>query len=185
MKYVLTGAPCTGKTTIVNDFKKNGYQTVPEVASIFIEEELRKSNEPIWKTDIISFQKKLICKQMEFEAKIDFFKPTFLDRSIIDIIAYCKVFNTNPDSYFIDLAKTNRYSKVFILDFLENYEITNVRSESLEKSKNIQAILIETYKEFGYELIKIPANSISNRVDLILSQAFNRYSKEQNKKNYI
>lgn len=176
MKYVLTGSPCTGKTTTINFFHKNGYQTVQEAASILIEEELRsKKNKPLWETNIKKFQQNLIRKQIEFESKINPFEITFVDRGIVDTIAYCKIFKSQPDQNFIDLAETNRYSNIFILDFLKTYDNNGIRLESQREARKIQAVLIQTYEEFGYKPIVVPADTIKNRFDFIINNISNTY----------
>ena len=171
IKYVLTGGPCTGKTTTINHLKNMGYQTIQEAASILTAEEI--INEiPLWKRDIIAFQTKLLQKQIEFENKINPEKIAFVDRSIIDTIAYCKIFNSKPPESFIDLAKTHTYTNVFILDFLNTYVTNNIRLENKRIAKKIHNTLINTYQEFGYNPIFIPALELSDRVNFILSKVY-------------
>ena len=66
-----------GKTTLIKAFKEKGYQTVREAASILIEEEFRTNELPLWKQDLIAFQKKLITKQIELENRINPTKIVF------------------------------------------------------------------------------------------------------------
>jgi len=153
IKYVLTGGPCTGKTTTINHLKNMGYQTIQEAASILIAEEI-------------------LQKQIEFENKINPEKIAFVDRSIIDTIAYCKIFNSKPPESFIDLAKTHTYTNVFILDFLNTYVTNNIRLENKRIAKKIHNTLINTYQEFGYNPIFIPALELSDRVNFILSKVY-------------
>jgi len=40
--YVITGGPCSGKTTIIKELRKIGYIVYPEAARIFIDKEIRK-----------------------------------------------------------------------------------------------------------------------------------------------
>ena len=39
-RYVLTGGPCSGKTTVLNILAKCGYPVVPELAREMIEKEI-------------------------------------------------------------------------------------------------------------------------------------------------
>ncbi len=169
IKFVLTGGPCTGKTTTINHLGKMGYQTIQEAASLLIEEEI-KNDIPLWKKDVIAFQKKLILKQIEFESQINPEKITFIDRSIIDTIAYCKIFKTEPTKEFVYLAKTHTYANIFVLDFLNFYETNEIRLENKKIAKKIHQTLINTYTEFGYNPIFIPALELSDRINFILSK---------------
>ena len=38
--HVITGAPCSGKTTLIDQLAGNGFQTVPEVARQYCESEM-------------------------------------------------------------------------------------------------------------------------------------------------
>jgi predicted ATPase len=40
--HVITGAACSGKTTLINMLADKGYQTVPEIARQFIEREVTR-----------------------------------------------------------------------------------------------------------------------------------------------
>ncbi|MBD3272753.1 AAA family ATPase [Candidatus Dependentiae bacterium] len=170
-KYVLTGGPCTGKTTTINQLSKIGYQTIKEAASILVAEEFNKPGIPLWEKDAIAFQKKLIFKQLEFESKINTSdNSVFIDRGIIDTIAYCKIYNAVAPKEFYKIAEKNRYDKIFLLDFLENYSTSFVRKESKEKALEIQNVLLSTYKKFGYKPIIVPNQNIIKRVDFILKE---------------
>lgn len=169
-KYVLTGGPCTGKTTTIKLLSNYGYQTVQEAASILVEEELKKQGTPLWIKDTIAFQRKLILKQLKFESQITSENITFIDRGIIDTIAYCKIYKANISKEFYKIAEQNRYEKVFILNFLESYSKSSIRKESKEKAIEIQATILKTYKEFGYDPIVIPKLEATERANFILNK---------------
>lgn len=168
IKYVLTGGPCTGKTTTINYLNKIGYQTVPEAATILIEQEIKiKKNFP--ETHLEPFHKNLIAKQLELESKIDQSRATFIDRSIIDTIAYYNYFKLEVTSQVLSLAKNHKYTKIFILDFLDSYCKNEVRIEDLSTAKILLSQILNTYKDFGYNPITVPIMSVEKRVDFILS----------------
>jgi predicted ATPase len=81
--YVITGAPCSGKTTVLNSLKDLGYEVVPEVARTYIDElifsglsiEQIRSNET-------KFQDDVLIKKYELEESLDKNKIIFLDRGI-------------------------------------------------------------------------------------------------------
>ena len=38
--YVITGAPCSGKTTLIEQLADKGYRTIPETARLYMENEM-------------------------------------------------------------------------------------------------------------------------------------------------
>ncbi|KKP24192.1 MAG: ATPase-like protein [candidate division TM6 bacterium GW2011_GWF2_28_16] len=183
IKYVITGGPCTGKTTLINYLKNLGYQTVPEAASILIEQEIKlKKNFP--KTHLEPFHKNLIAKQLELESKIDLSRATFIDRSIIDTIAYYNFFKLDLKSQVISLAKNHKYTKIFILDFLDNYCKTEIRSEDFNTAKILQSQILNTYKNYGYNPITVPIMPVEKRADFILSY-IQEYNINSIKNNFV
>lgn len=165
-KYVLTGGPFAGKTTVLNIIKEKGYPVVPESARIVIEEEqVIGSNVLPWK-NLSQFQMKVVTKQLELEFKASG-QHVFLDRGVLDSHAYSKVGKvTSPASVYHDVHL--RYAKVFILELLPGYTPDNVRKESAEYREKIHQALYDAYKEFGYDPIVVPALPPQERVAFIL-----------------
>jgi predicted ATPase len=168
-KYVLTGAPCTGKTTLLNFFASKGYQAVQEASTIVMKEEKERGNPRPW-DDLMYFQTILLQKQLELESKLDLLPQAFVDRGIVDGIAYCKLFKSNPPPILIEKIKQNRYAGIFMLDFLPFYTLDSVRFESYKVARKIQVLLKEAYESFGYHVIQVPALEIGIRAEFVLSK---------------
>jgi predicted ATPase len=168
-RFALTGGPCTGKTTLLGALKNDGHQIVPETPTIIFEEEIKKTNKrPDPSTAI--FQLRLMNKQLEFESKLQNNTHAFLDRSIVDIVGYCRFFGITPPKELIEKVKAHRYDGVFLLSFLSFYETTTVRPEPIDVAKKIHTTLKETYEDFGYNLIEIPSVSVEQRVKFIFEK---------------
>ena len=167
-KYVLTGGPFTGKTTVLDIIKARGYPVVPETARMVIEDEQGKGGDILpWK-DLSRFQEKVVMKQLELELEITG-THVFLDRGVIDSYAYSRVGNVSaPKSAYHDAHL--RYAQVFILELLPGYSPDNVRKESTEYREAIHQALYDAYKEFGYDPIIVPVLSRHERVEFILSR---------------
>ena len=183
-KYVLTGGPCTGKTTLLNFFGQQGYQTVSESATIIMQQEREKGNVRPW-DDLIYFQTLLLNKQIEMESKLQIWPQAFADRGTLDGLAYCKLFNTHPPAELIKRASENRYAGVFMLDFLPFYTLEGVRFESARSAYKIQNLLKQTYQEFGYQIIEVPVFEIGIRAEFILNKIDYSFSQPQGIKTRI
>ena len=170
-KFVLTGGPYAGKTTLLNLLAKKGFQTVQEAAVILIKEFLKEGKSP-WK-DVAPFQERLLKMQLDFETKLEKTKISFIDRGIIDGLAYCKYYKIKPPKDLLFHIKNNRYSGIFLLDFLPGYKNNNVRKEPFSQALEIQKLLKSTYEDFGYNVIQVPAMQLNERADFICNNITN------------
>ncbi len=182
IKIVLAGGPQTGKTTTKNRFKELGYQTTDEAATYHIKQELNKGN-PHPANNRATFQENIRKTQMALEAELKEESEAFLDRGIIDGIAYYKLDGIDTPEELISLAQDNRYDYVFLFDFvssLDSFRSNEVSPEDFVTAQKIQQFVIESYKEYGYEPSMVPAMSVDDRVEFILDKV-----KELKKQNPI
>ena len=159
--YVLSGAPCTGKTTIIAELKKRGYSILKEGT-----EEIRKQfpeNSQEFNHNLFEFRR----KQIEEAHKQS--RTFFSDRSIIDNIAFSKIYDIPIPKEFIKHSKKTNYAGVFIMERLEFYESTKTREFQREKQDLMHKTLINTYEQLNYTPILVPPKSVKERTDFILS----------------
>jgi len=85
--HVITGAPCSGKTTVIRELEQLGYPVVHEVARAYIDERL-KTGETIdrIKADILSFERHILYKKIAIEQSLFKEETVFLDRAVPDSI---------------------------------------------------------------------------------------------------
>lgn len=171
-KFIITGAPGTGKSSIINDLIKRGYSCAKEIAREVISEQIANRGETLpWKNQL-SFEHKII--KLRYKQYTD--SPTecicFFDRSIIDSIAYLKASKLKTTSEIIETVKGCIFNRtVFYTPFWEDIYLNDKeRKEEIEKAKKIEIFILKTYKSFGYKMIQVPKISISKRTDFILSK---------------
>lgn len=161
MKYVITGGPCTGKTTMLEALKNEGYSIIPEAARKIISEEklvpwvCRKG-----------FQKRIIEVQLDLESRING-GLTFLDRGLPDNIAYFRVDGVPVDQELIDICK-GRYDKIFLLEPLKMYVNDYARKENKEIMIKIHSEIEKIYRELNYKIISVPVLQINERKKFII-----------------
>ncbi|HIE74221.1 MAG TPA: ATP-binding protein [Flavobacteriales bacterium] len=171
-KILITGAPGTGKTSIINQLKKLGYSCSMEISRKIITEQIASDGEILpWK-NLEAFSQRVFSlrKAQYINAPSD--TMHFFDRGIIDVIAYMKVDNlTISENYKEDCEKYKYNTTVFYTPIWEEiYKNDTQRKEDMESAITIEKVLITTYKSFGYTLIEIPKLTTSERVDFILSK---------------
>lgn len=162
-KIVLTGGPCSGKSTLIEHFKSQGYNVLEEIARQVIEK--RKQFEPTreeWRIRQHMILTKQILKELELKGE-----KVFLDRGVYDNFAYykhlvggeCEL--TLPNNF-------QKYDKVFCLEQLP-FVHDGLRIESgEEEGKKIHRMIVDEYKREGYKLIHVPVLPVEERGEYIL-----------------
>ena len=165
--YVITGAPCSGKTTIINALGRNGYMTKAEVARGYIEDGLSKGKSiSEIRSDEQAFQNLIFFEKLRLEATLPKQQPIFFDRGLPDSIGYFN-FHKLDASGVLEKSFQVRYKKVFFMERLK-FEKDSVRSETDEDALRLQDLILDAYRQLGYALVHIPVCPASQRLAIIL-----------------
>jgi len=171
-RYVITGAPGTGKTAIINALKERGYCCIDENSREIIAEQIINGGEILpWKNQI-AFENLISSKRAKQYTNIPKDGTYFFDRSTIDCIAYLKANNLETSAEILEVIKNCAFnSNVFYTPIWEEiYTNDTERKESIESAITIENFLLSTYQYFDYTLIEVPKLTIEERVDFILSK---------------
>lgn len=165
--YVITGAPSSGKTTILKYLEKNGHKVYYEWARIYIDKEMSKGKtlKEIRKDEVL-FQKQILKLKINFEKKLEPKKTLFMERGIPDSTAYLDLVGGIDLSLRKSLNKSN-YKKVFILDIIK-FRKDYARSESQDQAFILDVLLEKSYTDLGISVLRVPMMSISKRAKFIL-----------------
>jgi len=166
-KYVITGGPCSGKTTMIYAISSRGFDVIQESSR-----KIMKKYGIHPKTNFNIFQKTLMKEQIEIEKNLEKcnFDEVFLDRSTIDAYIYAKLGNLEYPKEILDIVKSMNYDKVFFLDMLEEYKPDHERWETEETARHVGNELYKAYIDFGYDPIDVPVLPFEERVDFILNR---------------
>jgi predicted ATPase len=166
--HVITGAPCSGKTTVIRELERRGYSVVHEAARAYIEAGLAKgfSLSQI-RDDELAFEHRILEEKVGVEKKLRAGSTIFFDRSVPDSIAYFRLSGLDP-SEAIAQSRQRRYRNIFLLDRLSARKDA-VRKEDDRTASIIETLLIECYRDLGYPIIRIPVSTVSDRADAILN----------------
>lgn len=167
--YVITGTLSSGKTTVIRKLAERGFRTVPELARVYIDEELAKgkSIEEI-RVNELEFQQRILQMKIDVEKTLPKDETVFLDRGIPDSVAYYKLSGLEKDNFLENTVSECSYAKVFLLDMVE-YKKDYARTETDEERREIQHLLEAAYTEYGFEVVKVPVMETKDeRVGFIL-----------------
>ena len=170
--YVITGGPSSGKTTVLNELAKLGYVIYPEAARVFIDQEMAKGKSlKEIRYNEAEFQRKVLKLKIEVEKAAPKDKIVFFDRAVPDSIAYYQICGLDPKEV-LKFCQRRKYRKIFLFEQLP-FDQDHTRVENGETVKKLNKLLKESYQNLGYELIKVPAVSVKERVKKILAEIKN------------
>ncbi|MCD4694403.1 ATP-binding protein [bacterium] len=157
--YVITGAPNSGKTSVVKLLEREGYIVEYETARVYIDKEIEKGRiiKEIRRNEL-EFQKGILDLKVEIEKKLPEDKIIFFDRAIPDSEAYYKLCGLEGDKHLEEVVKKSSYKKIFLFDLLP-YKKDYARTESEEDQKKIQELLEQTYKKLNIPVVNVPKMS--------------------------
>jgi predicted ATPase len=165
--HVITGAPCSGKTSVIKNIEQRGTRVIHEVARSYIDQQLGKGMrlEQI-KADIWQFERHILYAKIRIEDALAETEPVFLDRGVPDSIAYYNLEGLDPAEP-LAYSRRARYRRVFFferIDFLKD----EVRSEDEIMAARLNDLLLEAYAQTGYDIISVPAMPVEERTELVL-----------------
>ena len=169
--YVITGAPCSGKTSVIEGLADRGHRVVREVARAFIDRQLAEGLAlSEIKADILAFERKILLEKVRIENELPGSQTVFLDRAVPDSIAYFQIEGLDiaePLRY----SQSARYRKVFLFERL-TFEKDRVRSENHALANRIEGLLAKSYAMLGYKVIGVPLLTIDQRIDFVLAHCY-------------
>ena len=179
--YVITGAPSSGKTTLLRELEKAGYRVVHEVARAIIQSELARGRTlKEIRADKRFFENGILEAKIAIEATLAKHDVIFFDRGIPDSIAYFQVSGLDPATAKAK-SPSDHYRKIFLLDQLP-YERDHVRIEESGTAAELDSALERSYRELGYVVQRIGAMPVRDRLRIILDALGNdRYTGRQSK----
>ncbi len=169
-RYIITGAPGTGKTSLITKLQKNGYPCYEEISRKIIKEQQQiGKNKTPW-GDLSGFVD-LVYQQTIRELQNPIDQYTFVDRGLPDTIAYLKSKPCAIPQYLLNFPfKTYYASTVFLAPPWEEIYINDPqRPQSNKESIQIHKHLIETYEELNFKVEILPKTTLIKRVDFIQS----------------
>jgi len=163
---VITGAPCSGKTSVISELARQGFRVVQETARTYIDGELKRGRDLLQiKTDSLLFERRILNIKIEVESALPADETIFLDRAIPDSIAYFELEGLDPEE---PRSKSSdiRYASVFMLNRLR-FETDRVRTEDDRMAATLDRLLETSYVDLGYPVVRVPVLSVKERCRFI------------------
>ena len=165
--YVITGAPSSGKTTLINQLAEQGYAIAPEVARDYIEgllannytlEMIQQNNRQL--------QRGILALALKRERHLQTQDPIFFDRGTADSLGYFNYYQFEAQ-HMKQACQHLRYKKIFYCHPLP-LEADQIRVENNPMAQQIGKLIYQAYLNLGYQLIELPAVSVNERIKILL-----------------
>ncbi len=168
--HVITGAPCSGKTTLIDQLAGKGFQTVPETARQCFEREVARGRTLDEIREIgVALQRGINDMQLGIERGLRAIDVAFLDRALPDSLAFNRVFGLNPNEVLLECFR-HRYASVFILDRLPVRRKMALGPEDDAAASFLDEWLARDYSALGYSVVRVPVLSPQERLVFVLER---------------
>jgi len=165
--HIITGAPCSGKTSVIKEIARRKIRVVHEVARAYIDRQIARGLQlKQIKADRLQFERHILHAKVKIEDSLAETEPVFFDRGVPDSIAYFILEGLDPAEP-IKYSRRNRYRSVF---FFERFDFSKdeVRSEDDTVAAKLNDLLLEAYGRIGYDIVTVPVMPVEERTDMVL-----------------
>ncbi len=171
-RFILTGAPGAGKTSILRALAAGGYAVVPEAATDVVASRLALGEAEHW-ADPVFIQRIAALQRQRRQAPV---RPGVIvqvhDRSAVCTLALARYLGhpvppilEQEVAWAADDGSFDR--RVFFVRLLGFIEPTAVRRISYAESQAFERIHEEEYRRLGFDLVDVPAGTIAERAAAI------------------
>lgn len=177
-RYILTGTPGAGKTSILRGLQARGFEVVEEAATAVIAG-LRALGVPEPWTDA-SFIDAIVARQRQLQVQLQLQQHQAETRAGIEVYDRSPVCTHALSVYLgypisatlaAELGRIRRervYERqVFFIRNIGFCEPTPARRISFEDSLEFERVHEDSYRELGFEIVDVPAAGLGERVSLV------------------
>ena len=170
-RIVFTGGLSCGKTTMINILRNLNYEVIEERSENLINNYKKEHGCYPWEGDnVLDFHEKAFFEQLKSQREASG-NLVFLDRSLIDRLAFFEFDNLSVPKKLFDIAESTKYDKIFFFEGSDKiYKTAKHRPHSIADSDKIGRLIKKIYKKFGYEMNIIPFCSKEERLKIILNK---------------
>jgi predicted ATPase len=166
---VISGCSGGGKSTLLTEFGRRGFATVPEPGRRIVQAEMRGGGSALPWLDMESFLHRAIELAISDRATLSAARDwVFFDRGFIDAASGLEHLSGKPflstlcraHEYHRQVFMTPPWPEIFVQDEERKHDFQSAREEHVR--------LVGAYRELGYEVTILPRIDVSARADVVL-----------------
>ena len=173
-RYILTGGPGAGKTTVLELLRIKGFTCKPDVAREIIKERLSKGLSP--RPAPAQFVQEILAKEIaQYDQSTLERPPIFFDRGIGDALCMLAQCGAMGDAQIASQLIQRPYNQMIFLfpPWREIYTMDAERDQSYEEAIEVYEEVRQWYQRLGFILAPVPFGTAEQRVEFILNTAIN------------
>jgi predicted ATPase len=170
---VVSGCSGGGKSTLLMEMARRGYQVFPEPGRQIVKEQLHLGGDGLPWENALKFAELCVSRALFFyNTARPTGRPALFDRSILDNIAGIERMGLPLPAYLKAAPQRYRYARrVFMTPpWQELFDGDAERRHSFAKAEAEFADLLDTYPANGYEVVLIPQGTPAQRADFLEQQ---------------
>jgi predicted ATPase len=166
--HVLTGAPGSGKTAILDNLGSH-VRRVGEAAREILAEQRSIGGAGTHDRDPSLFVDLLLRRSIEkHEAAQRWEGPTVFDRGVPDCIAYATLMGIDPAPSILASGVYRYHGQALVLEpWEEIYTVDDERTMSFAETIGFHEAILDAYERAGYALVEVPRDSVENRAAFV------------------
>jgi len=169
LRFIITGGPGAGKTTILEALAERGYHYVPETARAIIKKRLEAGLSP--RPPLDQFAQQILQEDIAYyRATPVTDQPVFFDRGVVDALGFSEEVGAISPAQVAAYIQEFPYNElVFLMPPWQSiYTTDGQRDQTFSESVQVFERLKTWYARWGYKMIEAPRVDVKTRVDFIL-----------------
>lgn len=168
--YVVTGGPGSGKSTLIRGLADLGFATSSEVGRAIIRDQLATGGSALPWSDPAGFAELMLRWELRsYRVARQAGEATVFDRGLPDVAGYLRLCGLPVPPHVDRAARAFRYHRlVFIAPpWPEIFTQDSERRQTAEEAAATYDAMVETYSDYGYELLRLPLASVAERLRFV------------------
>lgn len=170
--FVLTGGPGSGKTTLIEALAAAGRRTMMEAGRAVIRDQVRIDGPALPWRDRALFAEAMIVHDLATYRRAETNAsgvPVIFDRALPDCAGYLALCGLAVPAHLTRAVADLRYNpRVLLAPFWpEIFGTDEERRQDAAEAERTAAMMTQTYRAAGYEIVILPKASVAERVAFV------------------